>query len=135
MDRDPTIYADTNHVQWGADSRFSNYNVFGAYPSGPAASTNVDVATNAISGASPLDGFVITRPGDIPTTLRITIHLNHYPERFKVSPMLAALLGVYEDTRSNIAGAFWHYVKSNGLQDKNDRKLIKLDDRLKAIFK
>ena len=138
MDRDASLYADTNHVQWMADPRWINYNILGVYPSIPPPSANAPAdaaATNPLSGATPLDGFTVTRTGDIPTVLRISIHLNHYPERIKLAPHLAAVLGIHEDTRNNILGAFWHYVKAHGLQDKNDRKLIRMDDRLKAIFK
>lgn len=135
MDRDPSLYADTNHVQWVADPRWSNYNLLGIYPSVPPAPAGDASAAAPPNGATPLDGFTVTRSGDAPTVLRITVHLNHYPERIKVAPHLAAVLGIHEDTRSNILGAFWHYVKSNGLQDKNDRKLLRLDERLRAVFK
>jgi SWI/SNF-related matrix-associated actin-dependent regulator of chromatin subfamily D len=84
--------------------------------------------------AEGLNGFVLTRLGDASTRLRISLYLNHNPERVKVNGQLAAIIGEYEDTRSNVLNALCHYVKSNGLQDKNDRKLIKLDDRLQGLF-
>lgn len=135
IDRDPTVYADTNHVQWNADSRWGNYSLLGAYTAIPGPGEAATPAGGAPSGATPLDGFTITRTGDVPTSLRITINVNHIPERIKLSPQLAPVLGIQEDIKANILGAFWHYVKANSLQDKNDRKLIWLDDRLKAVFK
>lgn len=135
MDRDPTVYADTNHVQWNSDPRFANYNLLGAYPTAPPAAETTIPAAPTPSGANPLDGFTITRTGDVPTMLRITLNINHIPDRIKLSPQLAPILGIQEDIKSNILGAFWHYVKANGLQDKNDRKLIRLDDRLRTVFK
>lgn len=135
MDRDPTVYADTNHVQWNADPRWANYNLLGAYPTAPASTEPAGSSTSPPTGATPLDGFTITRTGDVPIMLRITLNINHIPDRIKLSPQLASILGIQEDIKANILGAFWHYVKANGLQDKNDRKLIRLDDRLKSVFK
>jgi SWI/SNF-related matrix-associated actin-dependent regulator of chromatin subfamily D len=135
MDRDPTVYADTNHVQWTADSRWGNYNLLGAYTAIPGAGETATAGAASPSGATPLDGFTITRTGDVPIGLRVTLNINHIPERIKLSPALAPILGIQEDIKANILGAFWHYVKANGLQDKNDRKLIRLDERLKGVFK
>lgn len=136
MDRDPNVYADSNHVQWTADPRWMSYNTFGQYPPANAKPTPTDTQPNTTPAASaPLDGFEVARTGDVPTRLRITIHLNHIPDRIKLSPQLASILCITEDTRSNILNAFWHYVKVQGLQDKNDRKLIRLDDRLRSVFR
>jgi SWI/SNF-related matrix-associated actin-dependent regulator of chromatin subfamily D len=135
MDRDPNLYPDTNHVQWTADPRWSNYNILGAYVTPPSGTDTTTSGASSTSGSAPLDGFNITRTGDVPTSLRITIQINHVPERIKLSPHLANILGVQEDTRQNIFGSFWHYVKANGLQDKNDRRLIRLDEKLRSVFK
>jgi SWI/SNF-related matrix-associated actin-dependent regulator of chromatin subfamily D len=135
MDRDPTVYADTNHVQWNADTRWGNYSLLGVYPAIPGAGETAAPGAASPSGAIPLDGFTITRTGDVSTSLRITLNINHIPERIKLSPQLAPVLGIQEDIKANILGAFWNYVKANGLQDKNDRKLIRLDERLKGVFK
>lgn len=165
MDRDPNVYADTNHVQWTPQQHWAVYSTYGFYPhlvaqqqsqataaasatgttgtdgnagtdsAAPASASNATPSTTPVNPAAPLDGFTLTRSGDAPTALRITLHVHHNPERFRLPPVLAQLLGIYEDTRGNICGAFWHYVKANGLQDKNDRKLIKLDDKLRAVFK
>lgn len=136
MDRDPTVYPDTNHVQWTDRGGWGSYNAIGVCPppvnKPPGDTSATPSADNPMEG---LNGFVLTRTGDVPTRLRVAIHLNHNPERIKVNAPLAAIIGIYEDTRPNILGAFWHYVKSNGLQDKNDRKLIKLDERLRTVFK
>ena len=163
MDRDPNVYADTNHVQWTPQQHWAVYSTYGFYPhlvaqqqsqaaaasaTGTTTAADGDTAadsaattsqpgasTTPINPAAPLDGFTLTRSGDAPTALRITLHVHHNPERFRLPPILSQLLGIHEDTRVNICGAFWHYVKANGLQDKNDRKLIKLDEKLRSVFK
>ncbi|KAG8828395.1 SWI/SNF complex component snf12 [Serendipita sp. 401] len=136
MDRDPNVYADTNHVQWTSNPQWNNYNNLGQFPTAPNPVSATETAPPSLpAGTVPVDGLTVTRLGDAPTALRLTLHLNHSPDRLKVSPQLASIISVYEDTKPNILGAFWHYVKANGLQDKNDRKLIRLDERLRGVFK
>lgn len=48
-------------------------------------------------------------------------------------PDLAALLDVREDSKIGIVTALWNYIKLNNLQDKADRKIVRLDDKLKAV--
>jgi SWI/SNF-related matrix-associated actin-dependent regulator of chromatin subfamily D len=135
MDRDPSVYPDTNHVQWIDRGNWGSYNAIGAYVAGLNKQPGDSSTSGTENPAEGLNGFALTRHGDVPTRLRVSLHLNHNPERVKVNGQLAAIIGMYEDTRPNVLNAFWHYVKSNGLQDKNDRKLIKLDDRLRGVFK
>lgn len=122
MERDPTLYPESNHVQWDMDVRFAQpYDDLGR----PTAS-----ATDA---AQALDGFSVMRPGDQNTRLRIMVHLNHHPERVKLDPAFANLLSITEGTKQDIYTAFYNYVKHHGLQDKTDKRLIRLggDERLK----
>lgn len=37
----------------------------------------------------------------------IEMHLLHHPKKFRLSPTLAKVLGVAEETRANIVGALW----------------------------
>lgn len=38
--------------------------------------------------ATPLDGFTVRRTGDQPTKIRVIMHLEHFPEQYKVAPEL-----------------------------------------------
>ncbi|KAH7096157.1 SWI/SNF complex 60 kDa subunit [Auriculariales sp. MPI-PUGE-AT-0066] len=80
------------------------------------------------------DGFEVKRRGDQPVQARVLIHLQQTPDRFMLSPDLARVLDMTEDTRSNILTGLWSYIKLNGLQDKVDRKNIRKDDLLAPIF-
>ena len=51
-----------------------------------------------------------------------------------VSQTLAQLIGVGEETRAKIVSALWQYIKSNRLQDPDDRKSIHLNTALKSVF-
>ncbi|KAF9236976.1 hypothetical protein BU15DRAFT_76343 [Melanogaster broomeanus] len=96
LDRDPTLYPDGNIVEWPRPQ--------GVQP--------------------PLDGFTIRRTGDQPTRVRIVIHLEQSPEQYKLSPELANILGIKEESRIGVIQALWNYIKINGLQDKVDRRKI-----------
>lgn len=70
--------------------------------------------------AAPLDGFEIKRRGDQPLDCRIIIHLDQYPEKFKVLPPLCDMIGITEESRSVVLSAVWKYIKTVGAQDKDD---------------
>ncbi|KAG8215419.1 SWI/SNF complex 60 kDa subunit [Butyriboletus roseoflavus] len=106
LDRDPHLYPDGNIVEWPRPQ--------GVQP--------------------PLDGFTVRRTGDQPTRVRILMHLEQTPEQYKVSPDLAYVLGIKEESRIGVIQALWNYIKLNGLQDKVDRRRIKADDYLRPIF-
>ena len=50
------------------------------------------------------------------------------------SATLAAVVGVKPIPRTEVTKRIWAYIKKNNLQDKVNRRNIKADDKLKAIF-
>ncbi|KIJ64303.1 hypothetical protein HYDPIDRAFT_112289 [Hydnomerulius pinastri MD-312] len=106
LDRDPILYPDGNIVEWPRPQ--------GVQP--------------------PLDGFTIRRTGDQPTRIRMLMHLEQSPEQYKLSPELAHILAIKEESRIGVIQALWNYIKMNGLQDKVDRRRIRADDYLRPIF-
>ncbi|GJJ09820.1 hypothetical protein Clacol_004044 [Clathrus columnatus] len=104
LDRDQSMYPDSNIVEWRNP---------GTQPE--------------------QDGFELKRRGDVAVKARIILHLKRTPERYKLSEQLAEILDIKEDTRTGVCTALWHYIKVNGLQDKVDRKIIRLDAKLRAI--
>jgi upstream activation factor subunit UAF30 len=54
----------------------------------------------------------------------------------KVQPdaQLARVVGSQPMTRSEITKKVWDYVKKNGLQDKQNRRMINADDAMRPIF-
>jgi chromatin remodeling complex protein RSC6 len=50
------------------------------------------------------------------------------------SALLAAVVGSKPLPRGQIVKRLWDYIKKNGLQDKINKRLIKADEKLKAIF-
>ena len=51
------------------------------------------------------------------------------------SPELGAVVGARPMPRTEVTKRIWDYIKKNGLQDKNNRRMINADERLAVVFK
>ena len=143
LDRDPALYTDGNIVEvrqlhiygFKVHDMYSAHSQWHQNPSHPA-----------------LDGFTIRRTGDTPTKVRLILHLQQYPEQFRVLPELGEtsmnapcraasqclhfagnILGVKEESRAGVIQALWAYIKTHNLQDKVDRKRIHSDAMLRPV--
>ena len=50
------------------------------------------------------------------------------------SDKLAEVVGSKAIPRTEVTKKLWAYIKKNGLQDKKNKRMIKADDNLKAVF-
>ena len=50
------------------------------------------------------------------------------------SPQLAAVVGSSPMPRTEVTKKLWAYIKRKDLQDKKERRMIKADDNLRAVF-
>ena len=50
------------------------------------------------------------------------------------SAALAAVIGASPVPRTEVVKKLWAYIKKNDLQDKNNRRNINADDKLKSVF-
>lgn len=50
------------------------------------------------------------------------------------SPELAAIVGNTPIPRSEVTKRVWDYIKANGLQDQQNKRMINADDKLRVIF-
>lgn len=105
IDRPSDLYAEPNVVEW-----------------------------NRLSTPSSFDGFEVRRKGDTNVNVKILIRKEHNPERYKLTPKLANLIGITEDTKQNIVLAFWRYIKHFKLQDSQDKRLINCDTPLQEAL-
>lgn len=53
---------------------------------------------------------------------------------FHLSAPLAAVVGEKELSRGDVTKKMWDYIKANGLQDKENKRLIRPDAKLKAVL-
>ena len=52
----------------------------------------------------------------------------------KLTPELADVLGSHEMSRADVLKKIWEYIKSQGLQDSANKRLIKPDAKLAKVF-
>ena len=50
------------------------------------------------------------------------------------SSQLAAVIGNSPMPRTQVISKLWAYIKRNGLQDQTNKRMIKADDKLRAVF-
>jgi len=67
--------------------------------------------------------------------LNITISLvrDETPERYKLSKELAEVLDTEEEARSGIVLGIWDYIRAMGLQEDEEKRQVRCDDRLKSV--
>lgn len=81
------------------------------------------------------DGIEIKRVGSGETDVRIVLHLENKPAKYKLSDQLALFLGTPEETQENILNSLWEYIKKYKLQDAEEKRFINNDTALGDIFK
>lgn len=50
------------------------------------------------------------------------------------SAVLAAVIGATPMPRTEVTKKIWDYIKQNNLQDKDNRRMINADEKLKSVF-
>jgi len=50
------------------------------------------------------------------------------------SAALGEVIGAKPMPRTEVTKKLWAYIKKNSLQDKKNKRMIKADDKLKAVF-
>ncbi|OJD28881.1 swi-snf complex subunit [Diplodia corticola] len=91
-------------------------------------------SASANDSAANFDTLEFERKSDENINVTVNLFRDESPERFKLSPPLAELLGTEEDDRGGILMGIWIYVKANSLQEDEDSRKIRCDAQLKALF-
>lgn len=107
LDRDPNLYPEGNLIEWQKQPNMNN---------------------------NDYDSIDIKRKGDVNVKAKIILDLDNNPQKFKLSPALADLLDVKLETKPQIVMGIWNYCKNHKLQDVEDKRLIRCDNRLAQIF-
>lgn len=134
--RDPNLYPDeslgaSNIVEWHRPSPS-----VAPQPPQPGVSGSTVTENPLIHSAEPaLDGFEIKRTGTEPVKAKIVLYPLYVPERYSLSPPLAQLLDIQEETRAGVLSALWAYIKQHNLLDESDHRVVQLDAPLQALFR
>ena len=80
-----------------------------------------------------VDCMEFQRKGD--ENLNITINLvrDEKSERFRLSQALSSALDLEEADRAEVVMGIWEYVKAMGLQEDEERRTIRCDERLRQV--
>ncbi|GAA5809991.1 hypothetical protein MFLAVUS_003406 [Mucor flavus] len=105
LDRDPNLFPEGNLIEWQKQPNTPDFDV-----------------------------IEIKRKGDMNVKSKIILNLDSNPQKFKLSPALADLLDVKMETKPHIVMGIWNYCKNHKLQDIEDKRVIRCDNRLAQIF-
>lgn len=85
------------------------------------------------SGTADIDCIEFERKGD--ENLNITINLvrDEQPERFRLSQALMQTLDLEEADRAEVVMGLWEYVKAMGLQEDEEKRSVRCDERLRQV--
>ncbi|KAL2866726.1 uncharacterized protein BJX67DRAFT_372417 [Aspergillus lucknowensis] len=94
------------------------------------------IPPNAVSlpPTADFDSLQFSRASQENLNVTISLVRDETPERYKLSKELAEVLDVEEETRSGIVLGIWDYIRAMGLQEDEEKRLVRCDDRLRAIF-
>ncbi|KAI9791203.1 MAG: SWI/SNF complex component snf12 [Peltula sp. TS41687] len=85
--------------------------------------------------AADFDALFFERKGDENTPITINLVLDENPERFALSPELSQLLDTDESDRPSVVLGVWDYIKTLALQEDDEKRTVRCDSLLKAIFR
>lgn len=80
------------------------------------------------------DGLDVKRHGSDKVEAKLQIQLKEYPDKFILSPKLAQILGVSEDSKPGAVVSLWQYIRYHNLQDVDEKRLVKCDAALQELF-
>ncbi|KIV95148.1 hypothetical protein PV10_02830 [Exophiala mesophila] len=95
---------------------------------------NYQVSWKKQANSGELDHFRFQRRSDENLNVSILLTRDEQPERFRLSQALAATLDMEEADRAEVVMGIWEYVKAMGLQEDDERRTIRCDERLRQIF-
>ena len=83
--------------------------------------------------SSEFDCLEFTRKGDENMNVTINLVRDEQLERYRLSQALSGALDMEEADRAEVVMAIWEYVKAMGLQEDEERRHVRCDDRLRQV--
>ena len=93
----------------------------------------VPSSTTVLPPAADFDLLELERKSDENINVTINLVRDESPERYRLSEEVASLLDTPEDDRAGVVMGIWEYVRAMGLQEDQERRGIRCDDRLRAV--
>jgi len=86
-----------------------------------------------LPAAADFDELTFKRASDENVNITINLYRHEDPERFLLSPELAAVVDMEEATRQEVLMGIWEYVKVFGLQEDEEKRNFRCDELLKKV--
>lgn len=84
-------------------------------------------------GMAEFDSIEFERKGDENQNIIISLTRAETPERYQLSPELAAVLDTDEEDKPGVILGIWNYIKTMGLQEDEEKRLVRCDERLRHV--
>ena len=94
----------------------------------------VTASVTELPASADFDVLEFERKGDESLNCTISLVPDESPERYRLSKELAEVLDTEEEDRAGVVMGIWQYVKAMGLQEDEERRGIRCDDRLRAVW-
>jgi SWI/SNF-related matrix-associated actin-dependent regulator of chromatin subfamily D len=85
------------------------------------------------ASGSDFDSLEFERKGDENSNITINLTRAETPERFRLSKALSDVLDTDEEDKSGAVLGVWDYVKAMGLQEDEEKRAVRCDERLRAV--
>ena len=94
------------------------------------------VAPNAqpLPTSADFDSLQFERKSDENINCTINLYRDERPERFALTKELSEVVEGDDATREQVMTAMWMYIKAQGLQRDEEKRLIQCDDVLRAVY-
>lgn len=83
--------------------------------------------------AAEFDEFTFKRSGDENSNITINLFRHEVPERYLLSPELAAAVDMTEATQQEAVMGLWEYIRAAGLQEDEEKRNFRCDDILRQV--
>jgi SWI/SNF-related matrix-associated actin-dependent regulator of chromatin subfamily D len=84
-------------------------------------------------GGADFDSLEFERKGDENINVTISLTRDENPEKYRLSKALSDVLDTEEEDRNGAVLGIWDYVKAMGLQEDEEKRAVRCDDRLRAV--
>ena len=96
-------------------------------------SAKIDWKKTPQKDVSEIDSIYFNRKGDENQNITINLIRDEPVERYRLSTALANTLDLEEADRAEVVMGIWEYVKAMGLQEDDERRHVRCDERLKSV--
>ncbi len=84
-------------------------------------------------GSAEFDSVEFERKGDENMNVTISLTRAETPEKFRLSKALSDVLDRDEEDKTGAVLGIWDYVKAMGLQEDEEKRAVRCDERLRAV--